>query len=393
MVTYPYESDAKLSVIKKQFTRVAGTAITAGEMGRINSPTGAITIFAGGSTVAKASAQQLTNVNIITSPVVIVQSRGIIDFLYSEKPCTFKNEMWGYVSDGRNDIKFLYYYLKHHVAYFKNAGDGRSSFPQISLSVTEDFPFPLINVDEQQAISDTLSTFDEHIENLTKLIEKKKAIRDGALGDLVKGQTRLDGFEEEWEICKLEMLTKQIITGGTPSTSVDKYWGGTIPWLSSTEIHQKKIVNPTSYITESGLKNSSARMAPPCSVIVALAGQGKTRGTVAVLESKMSLNQSLAAMVANENTDFMFLYYALEDGYEALRELSSGDGGRGGLNKKILRDFEVKVPPCKAEQQAIASILTAMDDEINSLEQERNKIAQLKEGAMNDLLTGRVRLV
>lgn len=292
--------------------------------------------------------------------------------------------------EGISDTKFLSYALANYDFTPILVGGTRVKLNGKALqNITIELPL----FKEQKAIADTLSTFDEHIENLTKLIEKKKAIRDGALGDLVKGQTRLDGFEEEWEICKLEMLTKQIITGGTPSTSVDKYWGGTIPWLSSTEIHQKKIVNPTSYITESGLKNSSARMAPPCSVIVALAGQGKTRGTVAVLESKMSLNQSLAAMVANENTNFMFLYYALEDGYEALRELSSGDGGRGGLNKKILRDFEVKVPPCKAEQQAIASILTAMDDEINSLEQERNKIAQLKEGAMNDLLTGRVRLV
>lgn len=246
---------------------------------------------------------------------------------------------------------------------------------------------------EQQAIADTLSTFDEHIENLTKLIEKKRAIRDGALEDLVTGKTRLDGFESHWKTSRLETLTKQIITGGTPSTAENKYWGGEIPWLSSTEIHQKRIKNPTSYITEAGLKNSSAKMAPPYSVVVALAGQGKTRGTVAILEREMALNQSLAAIVANESTDFTFLYYALEKGYEALRELSSGDGGRGGLNKKILREFEVKIPSSKTEQQAIASILTAMDDELIKLEHEREKIQQIKAGAMDDLLTGKIRLV
>ncbi|MGI6545985.1 MAG: restriction endonuclease subunit S [Fastidiosipilaceae bacterium] len=284
------------------------------------------------------------------------------------------------------DTKFLAYY----VSKIEIPDTGYNRHLKYLKDYTYVIPF---SVKEQKLIAATLSSFDEHIKNLTKLIEKKKAIRDGALEDLVTGKTRLDGFEDGWEICRIETLTKQIITGGTPSTSEDKYWGGAIPWLSSTEIHQKRIMNPTSYITESGLKNSSAKMAPPCSVIVALAGQGKTRGTVAVLEREMALNQSLAAMVANDNTDFMFLYYALENGYEDLRELSSGDGGRGGLNKKILRDFEVKVPPCKDEQQAIASILTAMDEEINSLEQEKNKIAQLKEGAMDDLLTGRVRLV
>jgi type I restriction enzyme S subunit len=87
------------------------------------------------------------------------------------------------------------------------------------------------------------------------------------------------------------------------------------------------------------------------------------------------------------------LYYALEKSYEALRELSSGDGGRGGLNKKILKEFEIKVPPSKKEQKAIASILNVMDEEISVLVEERNKIIQIKDGAMDDLLTGKVRLV
>ncbi len=248
-------------------------------------------------------------------------------------------------------------------------------------------------LDEQEAIAGTISTFDEHIENLTKLIEKKKAIRDGALEDLVTGKARLDGFDGQWKCSRLDKLTKQIITGGTPSTAENKYWNGEIPWLSSTEIHQKRITSPTSYITEVGLNNSSAKIAPSFSVIVALAGQGKTRGTVAILEKAMALNQSLAAMVVNDGTDFTFLYYALEKSYEALRELSSGDGGRGGLNKKILKEFEIKVPPSKKEQKAIASILNVMDEEISVLVEERNKIIQIKDGAMDDLLTGKVRLV
>lgn len=400
MVTYPYESDAKLSVIKKQFTRVAGTAITAGEMGRINSPTGAITIFAGGSTVAKASAQQLTNVNIITSPVVIVQSRGIIDFLYSEKPCTFKNEMWGYASDGRNDIKFLYYYLKHHVAYFKNAGDGRSSFPQISLSVTEDFPFPLINVDEQQAISDTLSTFDEHIENLTKLIEKKKAIRDGALGDLVTGKTRLDGFERgwdkttsyprDWEEKRLDYFVN-IYQGGTPSTANKSYWDGDIVWLTPSDVTKHTslhIYDSERKITEEGLLNSSATLLPKGTILLCTRA---TIGELAIAGRSLATNQGFKNLVCRSNADSTFLAYLLGTKKEELLEKASGTTFLE-LSLRELSKINVLMPPLR-EQQAIASILTAMDEEINSLEQEKNKIIQLKEGAMNDLLTGRVRLV
>ena len=245
---------------------------------------------------------------------------------------------------------------------------------------------------EQQAIASALSDFDEHIDNLSELIEKKKAIRDGALEDLVSGRTRLDGFNGEWIESTIEDSTKEIITGGTPSTTVDKYWGGSIPWLASTEIHQKIITRATKNITNIGLNNSSAKMAPKDSVLIALAGQGKTRGTAAFLAYPMALNQSLAALVAADETDSKFLYYLIENMYLELRELSSGDGGRGGLNKTLIKNINIRLPREIKEQHAIAEVLTAMDEEIESLKIEKEKMIQIKEGAMDDLLTGRVRL-
>lgn len=251
---------------------------------------------------------------------------------------------------------------------------------------------PVPSIKEQQAITSVLSDFDEHIDNLTELIEKKKAIREGALDDLLSGRTRINGFDVEWIESTIEDSTKEIITGGTPSTKVDKYWGGSIPWLASTEIHQKIITRATKNITKIGLNNSSAKMAPKDSVLIALAGQGKTRGTAAFLAYPMALNQSLAALVAADETDSKFLYYLIENMYVELRELSSGDGGRGGLNKTLIKNINIRLPREIKEQQAIASVLTAMDEEIESLETEKEKMMQIKEGAMDDLLTGRVRL-
>ena len=122
--------------IKKIYKRVRGTPITAERMSKIKSATGAIRVFAGGATEIRANVSDLPNANIISDPVVIVQSRGVIDFIYCNVPCTFKNEMWGYTSSDIYAVKFLFYYLKHNVDYFRNAGDGRSSFSQISLPVT-----------------------------------------------------------------------------------------------------------------------------------------------------------------------------------------------------------------------------------------------------------------
>lgn len=378
--------------IKNIYKRVRGTPITAERMNEIKSATGAIRVFAGGATEIRANVSDLSNANIINDPVVIVQSRGLIDFIYCNVPCTFKNEMWGYTSSDVYAVKFLFYYLKHNVDYFRNAGEGRSSFSQISLAVTEEYKIPLLSSKEQQAVASVLSDFDEHIDNLSELIEKKKAIREGALEDLVSGRTRVDGFDGDWIESTVASLTSAIITGGTPSTTIDKYWGGAIPWLASTEIHQKIITKATRNITEIGLNNSSAKIAPKDSVLIALAGQGKTRGTAAFLAYPMALNQSLAALVPSDKTNPKFLYYLIENMYLDLREHSSGDGGRGGLNKTLIKNINIRLPREIKEQQAIAEVLTAMDEEIESLETEKEKMIQIKEGAMDDLLTGRVRL-
>lgn len=245
---------------------------------------------------------------------------------------------------------------------------------------------------EQEEIARTLSQFDTYIDDLTELIEKKRGIRDGALDDLTAGRTRMEGFCGERKEYTISDITRTVITGGTPSTARQEYYGGNIPWLSSTEIHQKRIKKPTTYITDLGLQNSSAKIAPERSVLIALAGQGKTRGTAAYLTRPMALNQSLAALVTNEKCNPEFLYYLIESMYLSLRELSSGDGGRGGLNKKLIKGVTVTIPVDVAEQEAIADTLTAMDEEIEELEIERDKIIQIREGAMDDLLTGRVRL-
>lgn len=257
------------------------------------------------------------------------------------------------------------------------------------LSAIE-IPVPL--KEEQTEIAVVLSAFEQYIDDLAELIEKKKGIRDGALVDLVSGKTRITGFSSERKEYSINDITRSVITGGTPSTARQEYYGGNIPWIASTEIHQKRITKPTTYITELGLQNSSAKIAPEKSVLIALAGQGKTRGTAAYLTKPMALNQSLAALVTNEKCNSEFLYYLIESMYLSLRELSSGDGGRGGLNKKLIKGVLVTIPVDVDEQEAIANTLLAMDEEILALETERDKFIQIRKGAMDDLLTGRIRL-
>lgn len=290
------------------------------------------------------------------------------------------------------DGRFISYVI-NHVAN-KQISDIAQGISIVHTSAKElkkiEIGYP--DYDEQKEICNTLDIFDEHIEDLTELLEKKRSIREGALEELVSGKNRIAGFECEWEECTISDITRTIITGGTPSTIRQDYYGGSIPWLSSTEIHQKRITKPTTYITDLGLQNSSSQIAPERSVLIALAGQGKTRGTAAYLTKPMALNQSLAALVTNEKCNPEFLYYLIDNMYLSLRELSSGDGGRGGLNKKLIKGVKVTIPVDIVEQESIANTLIAMDNEIEALETERDKMIQIRKGAMDDLLTGRVRL-
>lgn len=199
-------------------------------------------------------------------------------------------------------------------------------------------------------------------------------------------------YPKEWQEYTIGDITRTVVTGGTPSTARQEYYGGNIPWLSSTEIHQKRIKKPTTYITDLGLQYSSAKIAPERSVLIALAGQGKTRGTVAYLTRPMALNQSLAALVTNEKSNPEYLYYLIESMYLPLRELSSGDGGRGGLNKKLIKGVTVTIPVDVAEQEDIAEALSTFDTYIADLAELIEKKRGIRDGALEDLISGRTRL-
>lgn len=164
----------------------------------------------------------------------------------------------------------------------------------------------------------------------------------------------------DWEQRKVSDVAK-IIAGGTPSTKENSYWEPKeIPWLSSGEVHKKYITFTDDMISQIGMNNSSAKMVAKDSVLIALAGQGKTRGTVAINRIPLTTNQSIAAMTFNENFIPEFVFYNLENRYDELRRMSSGDGSRGGLNKQLVGDIEIPYTE-KKEQERIGSFFESLD--------------------------------
>lgn len=160
------------------FTRLKGTPITAAKMKEIESKDGNVRIFAGGKTLVDAREIDIPNVNVIRCPAVLVQSRGIIDFVFYERPFSFKNEMWAYTHENRTTVKYLFYYLKNNAEYFRKISSKMGSLPQISSKDTENFPIPLPPLPIQEEIVKILDRFAEYTAELQARKEQYEYYRN-----------------------------------------------------------------------------------------------------------------------------------------------------------------------------------------------------------------------
>ena len=165
--------------------------------------------------------------------------------------------------------------------------------------------------------------------------------------------------------------TCDLMTGGTPSKSKPEYFeGGDIMWLVSGDIHKQEIHDCDGRITEAGLQNSSAKYLPESSVMMALNGQGKTRGSVAILRVKATCNQSLVSINPRDENILLpeFLYIYLHGKYEQIREMT-GDGGndRRGLNMPLIRSIIIPLPPIEEQKR----IVTTLDQAFANIDKAR----------------------
>ena len=267
---------------------------------------------------------------------------------------------------------------------------GATTVKHLSHSDVEKLELLLPPIAEQRAIARTLDDADGLIESFMRIISKKRDIKQGMMQELLTGRTRLQGFTGEWTFKKIGDFA-EVKAGGTPSTAIPRYWGGDIRWMSSGEIHRKRVQEVEGRISFDGLRESAAQLLPIGTVLMALAGQGKTRGTVAVSRVELSTNQSIAGILPSTKHVPDFLYYNLDTRYDELRGESAGDGGRGGLNLAIIKRLTVFMPPLN-EQVAIAQVLGDADDEIDALERGLESARAIKTGMMQELLSGRTRL-
>jgi type I restriction enzyme, S subunit len=182
----------------------------------------------------------------------------------------------------------------------------------------------------------------------------------------------------------------RITSGGTPDRSKPEYWGGDVPWVTTGEIQFNTITDSAEKITTDGLKNSSAKLFPPGTLLMAMYGQGKTRGQVAKLDIEAATNQNSAAILLNEGHDPDFYFQFLWSQYGNIRDFGHS-GGVSHLNAGLLKQIAVPVAPI-CEQRRVAEILSTWDQAISTSQRLLTNSQRRTQDLMAALLSGRRRL-
>lgn len=218
----------------------------------------------------------------------------------------------------------------------KSAG---SLSPRVKWTHLKEFAIELPLMPEQSKLAETLWSINETKNAYEDLINKTD--------ELVKSQFiemfgDIENNQKGYPIKQIDEFS-DLFAGATPSTKVSAYWkNGTIPWMSSGEVHMGRVTSTEKKISQLGYDKCSTKMVPLHTVVIALAGQGKTRGTVAVTEIELCTNQSLCAMVTDETVLSDYLYHNLRNRYEEIRNMCAIADGRGGLNLKFALQEAIK---------------------------------------------------
>jgi type I restriction enzyme S subunit len=247
-----------------------------------------------------------------------------------------------------------------------------STFKRANVQQIRNFAVPMPPSHEQQAIASALSDVDELLTELDQLIAKKRNLKQAAMQQLLTGKTRLPGFTGEWEVKKL----------------------GDIATISKgTQLHSSE-TNPDGHFQHfnGGISPSSFtdKFNTPANTI-AISEGGNSCGYVQHVPQPFWCGGHCYAVVP-KGADNRFLFHALKGQQAAIQGLRVGSG-LPNVQKAALSDFQLRLPTENLEQTAIAEVLSDMDAEIEALEQRRDKTRSLKQGMMQELLTGRIRLV
>ena len=252
------------------------------------------------------------------------------------------------VTPNEDASEYLRYFFNYHKP---NQLVKDAAYPSISLSDIGNLVVDMKSESERNAIVSVL----QHAESVITLRQKELQ----KLDDLVKARfVELFGGIHDSKMYPYKLVNDltDVISGGTPSRDVNEYWeGGTIPWVKTTELQNNYVTEVEEYITEEGLNNSSAKIVPAGTVLIAMYGQGKTRGMTAYLGIEACTNQACACILPSDKINQTFLWQFFVLSYDNLRDRAKG-GNQPNLNGNIIKNYPVLYPPIELQEQFAAFV-------------------------------------
>lgn len=289
-------------------------------------------------------------------------------------------------------LGFLGYFLRSPSVrtHLVRGAQGATRY-NISKPIFRSVPFLLPSHPEQQKIANCLGSLDDLITAESRKLTALKKHKQGLMQQLFPqpGETtprlRFSAFQNapSWSDAPLGQLF-ETATGGTPDRSRSEYWDGTISWVTTSLVDFNIIESTSESISRNGLSNSSAKIFPRRTVLVAMYGQGKTRGKVAMLGIEAATNQACTAIFPSDEIDPRFVFLSLSGRYKKMRALSNS-GGQKNLSQTLIRNISLSYPDDFAEQQAIIGCLFALDRQITAQAKKIMSLKHHKQGLMQRL--------
>ncbi len=263
--------------------------------------------------------------------------------------------------------EFLYYYFLNYRGIIEKENVEGTAIKNINTEVVKNLNVPLPSMIIQKQIvaklDHILGEFEVKKMQIISLIEQNKERIDFFEKNWFKFLI-LNEFEKfsklpEWKLEKLITVTT-IGQGGTPSRSNLDYWNGDIPWLSSGEMRNNIITNSKEKITKLGLEKSSTKLCPIGTVMIAMTGQGLTRGRTSLLQIEACANQSCAHIIIQDQNNLLpeFLWFYLQSQYWKIRSVYHGSG-QPGINTSTIKSWNIPLPPISIQKQIVQNIKSA----------------------------------
>lgn len=252
-------------------------------------------------------------------------------------------------------------------------------------------PVPAPAPAEQQKIADCLTSLDKVIAAQIRKVKALQTYKRGLMQQLFpqEGETiprlRFPEFRAapDWEEKQLGDIF-DTTSGGTPDRAKKEYWGGATPWITTSLIDFNVVSKADEYISDAGLANSSAKILPAGTVLIAMYGQGKTRGKAAILGIPAATNQACAAILPANEIDQRFTFASLCGRYEEMRALSNS-GGQENLSQGLIRALPFRYPKERDEQKKIVECLSALDELVVGEVRKHAALTAHKKGLMQRL--------